>query len=69
MNCKMKLEEPLTILEFPDVTILPKLKEVISVKLNSQSVTIKTEKTLYPIWMEVLTNIMESPIDSGPKGN
>ena len=40
-----------------------------SVKENSSSVTILTEKCLYSLWMETLTNFGGIPEDKGPNGN
>ena len=40
-----------------------------SVKENSSSVTIHTEKSLYHIWMETLTNLAGIPENKGPNGN
>ena len=38
-----------------------------SVKVNSQSITIKTEKKLNPIWLEILINNFWSPASKGPQ--
>ena len=43
--------------------------QVKSVKQNSSSVTIHTEKSLYLIWMEVLTDFAGVPENKGPNGN
>ena len=40
-----------------------------SVKENSSSVTILTEKFLYSIWMEILTTFSGIPENKGPHGN
>ena len=40
-----------------------------SVKENSASVTIQTEKNLYNIWMETLTAFAGIPENKGPNGN
>ena len=43
--------------------------QVKSVKENSKSVTIHTEKVLYPTWMETLTSFAGLPENKGPHGN
>ena len=39
-----------------------------SVKVNSQSITIKTEKALNSTWLEILTSNLGQPIDKGVNG-
>ena len=43
--------------------------QIKSVKENSRSITILTEKYLYSTWMEILTNFAGVPENKGPNGN
>lgn len=43
--------------------------QVKSVKENSSSITIRTEKALYSTWMEALNSFAGSPENKGPNGN
>ena len=40
-----------------------------SIKENSSSFTISTEKDLFPLWLDILTSKYSDPVSKGPNGN